>query len=196
MTNPTHTTVLGRGEAAAPLMELFDARTRNTVRFADAAAWIVASATAHAVKDCKELGDLRDAIGIVTVSSEGPQGAMAEVEEGGKEGFSSPLRYAASSPGSLAGVSCIAFGFRGPTLNVTMPLPEGIPVAAFMCSVWLSSQAAKMMVLATLKKTASGEKLGRALLLSPERNGGPGDLLDAQALAWLEGKEPPGGGRA
>jgi hypothetical protein len=157
------------------------------VRFADPAAWIVASATSLAVEGIKELVDLRDSIGIVVVSSDGPQTAMAEVEEGGRSGFSSPLRYAASSPGSLAGVSCIAFGLRGPTMNVTMSLQEGIPVGVLICSTWLARGIARKMVLATFRKTAASGRLGRAVLVSlgyPSERQSP---FDRVSLAWLAG---------
>ncbi len=120
--------ILGAGEAESHQPDLFEARARTAVRFADPAAWITATAVARAVSASSYslLLPLHE-VGVVVVSDQGPEATMAEVCAAAKTGFSSPLRYAASSPGSLAGVSCIAFGFRGPTLNLTMSIEAGIP---------------------------------------------------------------------
>lgn len=186
MTSPIASTVIeGRGETQQPLMARFDPRARSTVRYADPAAWIVASAVSFAIEGLTELVDHCSSIGVVTVSSCGPQVAMAEVEEGGRSAFSSPLRYAASSPGSLVGVSCIAFGLRGPTLNITMSLEEGLPVAAFLCSLWLDRGIASKMILATYMNTAKNEGLGRAVLLSAGDASASGTLFDSSVVEWL-----------
>src|SRR5580704_7877769 len=100
---------------------------------------MTASAVARAFS---ERGDLLTGplpgVGMVLVSDRGPAVTMMEVQTGATTGFVSPMRYAASNAGSLAGVACIAFGFRGPTLNLTM-LPEiGVPIALQICSGWLA----------------------------------------------------------
>jgi hypothetical protein len=179
--------VVGSGEADSPRPELFEAKTRATVRYADPAAWITAAAIANAISDLRDrLAGCLHQVGLVVVSDQGPTATMAEVNEATANGFSSPLRYAASSPGSLVGVACIAFGFRGPTLNITMRPVDGVPVALQLCDNWLSREVARYMVLATFNTAGSATGFSRALLLAnPESTGAESNLLTSSAAGWL-----------
>jgi hypothetical protein len=179
--------VAGSGEADSPQPDLFEARTRATVRYADPAAWITAAAIANAISSFRdELAGCLHQVGVVVVSDQGPTATMAEVNAATANGFSSPLRYAASSPGSLAGVACIAFGFRGPTLNFTMCPADGVPVALQLCDNWLSRGVVRYMVLATFNAGGPTAGLSRALLLAhPELTGGRSHLLTAPDADWL-----------
>lgn len=180
--------VAGSGEANSLEPDLFEARTRRAVRYADPAAWITAAAVAHALAEVRDLLALSlHEVGVVVVSDQGPTSTMAEVNAATSTGFSSPLRYAASSPGSLAGVACIAFGFRGPTLNFTMLPDNGVPVALKLCTGWLSRRVARYMVLATFRTTDLTTGFSRAVLLAhSELSGGLGNLLTQSAVSdWL-----------
>lgn len=177
--------VMGSGEAAAPQPSLFTAQIRSTVRYADPSAWIVAAAVAHALKGWTDFSAASShQTGMIVVSDDGPRATMAEVESQGALGFSSPLRYAASSPGSLAGVSCIAFGLRGPTLNLTLPPQEGLPVALALSAAWLARKEARAMVLATFNGVTAVSS-GRALLLAAAESSGR--LLTDSLIDWLRG---------
>jgi hypothetical protein len=179
--------IVGAGEAESHCPELFTPRARTAVRFADPAAWIIATAVARAISARTELlaASLHD-VGVVALSDHGPAPTMAEVCAAAKTGFSSPLRYAASSPGSLVGVSCIAFGFRGPTLNLTMRVEDGLPTALQMCSGWLTRRIARFMVFATFASDGSGNQLGRAVLLAdPEITHAPAEPLTSSVTEWL-----------
>ena len=179
--------VAGSGEARSPCPELFEARTRATVRYADPAAWITAAAVAHALSNVRDrLAASLHEVGLVVVSDQGPTSTMADVNAATSTGFSSPLRYAASSPGSLAGVACIAFGFRGPTLNFTMLPDEGVPVALQLCSGWLTRGVARYMVLATFRAADLTTGFSRALLLAhSEQSGEFGNPLTQSVADWL-----------
>jgi hypothetical protein len=110
--------VAGSGEASSHDPSLFEAKIRATIRYADPAAWITANAVHFALAGAEGiLEEFRHQIGIITISDQGPGKSMAKMQADGETGFSSPLHYAASGPWTLAGVSCIAFGLRGPTLN-------------------------------------------------------------------------------
>jgi hypothetical protein len=179
--------VVGSGEAGAPQPDLFEAQTRATVRYADASAWIAAVAIANAISSFRDrlAGSLHQ-VGLVIVSDQGPVVTMAEVNEATAKGFSSPLRYAAASPGSLVGVACISFGFRGPTLNFTMCPADGVPIALQMCDNLLSRGVAHYMVLATLSAVGPTSGLSRALLLAkPELVGDKSDLMTPSIANWL-----------
>ena len=165
--------VSGSGQAESLRPDLFDAQIRAKVRYADPAAWITAAAVAQAVSESKaQLSALSHEAGIVVVSDQGPASTMTEVQVAAVAGFSSPLRYAASNPGSLAGVSCIAFGFHGPTLFLGMLPCDGVPVALELCACWLTRGAARCMVLATFRSIGPAAGSGRAVLLTHP------DLLD------------------
>jgi hypothetical protein len=179
--------VAATGEAGVPRLERFEPRTRATVRYADPAAWITATAVANALS---ESGVLRSAssheIGMVVVSDDGPAASMAEINAATSSGFSSPLRYAASNPGSLVGVSCIAFGLRGPTINLTMLPADGISVALRLCEGWLNRGVARWMVLATFSVNRLQGKCSRALLLKCQNlTGGVGKPLTQSVADWL-----------
>ena len=183
--------VVGTGKAEAPQPGMFEARIRSTVRYADSSAWTTATAVAIAVQDlCSSLTEFCHETGMVVVSDDGPRATMAEVEAQGATGFSSPLRYAASSPGTLVGVSCIAFGFRGPTLNLTMAPEDGLPLALAMCSAWLSRNVVRFMVLATFRAGASSPPSGRAVVLAPAGLGLSGSPLTTARMDWLAGCLP------
>jgi hypothetical protein len=179
--------IVGSGEAESYQPDLFEPRARTTVRFADPAAWITAAAVARAISASKDsLFPCLHDVGVVVVSDQGPGATMAEVCAAAKTGFSSPLRYAASSPGSLAGVSCITFGFRGPTLNLTMSIDDGLPTALQMCSTWLMRRTARFMVLATFKSSGPNNSLGRAVLLAdPDISENAGKPITQEVTEWL-----------
>ena len=179
--------IAGSGEATAPQPDLFEARARATVRFADPAAWVTATAVARAFSESRNLlAPFLHQVGVVVVSDQGPAATMAEVRVAATTGFSSPLRYAASSPGSLAGVSCIAFGFRGPTLNLSMRPEQGVSVALQMCSGWLARGAARCVVLATHKSKGSNAQFSRAVLLAhPDVADNFGNPFTPSITDWL-----------
>jgi hypothetical protein len=127
---------------------------------------------------------------MIAISDQGPGGTIAEVLAEGSRGFSQPMHYAAASPGTLVGVPCIAFGFRGPTMNLTMVPQDGIPMALTLCVGWLARKAAKLMVVATCSTNSSGIMMSRALLLAPHGFSESGTPLTDSVITWLASVEP------
>jgi hypothetical protein len=186
--------VAASGETDSYRPDLFEAKTRATVRFADPAAWTTATAVALALAGAGELlAEWRRQIGMIAISDHGPAAAMAKVQTDGATGFSSPLHYAASSPGTLVGVSCIAFGLRGPTMNLTMAPRDGVPVAMILCANWLARGAARFMIVATHSAGISGSMFSRAVLLAPAGFPGSGEPLTEVATDWLAQAVQPTG---
>ena len=186
--------VAGSGESGSSHRDLFEARVRATVRYADPAAWTTASAVSAALAESAELlAKWRHEIGMIAISDQGPGGTMAEVLAEGSRGFSQPMHYAAASPGTLVGVPCIAFGLRGPTLNLTMDPRDGLPVALTMCAGWLAGKAARFMVVATCRAAGSSTIMSQALLLAPPGFAGSGKPLTESETVWLAGVAPAGG---
>lgn len=178
--------VAGSGEADSYRREQFEAKVRNTIRYADPAAWITAAAVTNALAGAQELlAAGRHEIGVIAISDQGPGATMAEVESAAATGFSSPLHYAASGPWTLVGVPCIAFGLRGPTMCLTMDPREGLPLALALCAGWLESKAAQLMVVAACRSGAHDSIRSRAMLLAPPGFSGSGAPLAESDLAWL-----------
>ncbi|MGA3160341.1 MAG: hypothetical protein ABSC77_03920 [Terracidiphilus sp.] len=189
--------VAGSGEAGSSQRDLFDARVRAIVRYADPAAWTTASAVMSALAGAEELlAQWRHEIGMIAISDQGPGETMAQVLAEGARGFSLPMHYAAASPGTLVGVSCIAFGLRGPTMNLTMTPQDGIPVALTLCARWLERKTAKFIVLAACGAGTSGTMRSRALLLAPPGFSGPVTPLTEEMITWLADINPASGGNA
>jgi hypothetical protein len=183
----TALTIVGKGEARQPQPELFEARLRAVVRYADPAAWISAAAVAHAVAALKgALAAEHDDVGVVVVSDEGPRETMQALDEAAVAGSSSPLRYPAGNPGSLVGVTCILHGFRGPTLNFVMPPASGVPVGLVLAAGWLQRRVCPSVVVTACARPDAHGLCARSLLLSA-RDGTSVPVLplgDADA-AWL-----------
>ena len=179
--------VAGSGEANAALLELFESRARATIRYADPSAWITATAVARAIADFRDrLKADQHEVGMIAVSDQGPAAAMSEVQQAASSGFCSPLRYAAANPGSLVAVTCIAFGFRGPTLNLTMCPTDGVSVALHLCAGWLRRRSARWMVLATFRGHSIETGCSRAILLAdPESFKQPANDLNCAVAEWL-----------
>jgi hypothetical protein len=189
--------VAGTGEATSHDPALFEAKIRATVRYADPVAWITANAVHHALAGAEGiLAEFRHQIGIITISDQGPGQSMAKMQADGKTGFSSPLHYAAAGPWTLAGVSCIAFGLRGPTLNLTMEPRDGVPVALGLCAGWLARRVAPFIVVAGCRADGSGAIMSRAVLLAPTGFSGAGEPLTELVIDWLAGVDPVGGASA
>lgn len=189
--------VAGSGEADSYQRDLFEARVRATIRYADPAAWITATAVARALAGAQELlTSWRQEIGMIAISDQGPGGTMAEVQAAAATGFSSPLHYAASGPWTLVGVSSIAFGLRGPTMNLTMDPRDGVPVAMTVCAGWLGRNAARLMVVAACRAVNSVAMISRALLLAAPGFLDSGAPLTESAISWLSAVDPAKGASA
>ena len=179
--------ILHRGEALEAKRDRFTAPAVKAIRYADPAAWMVATAIANATQTLSaELAEAHDRVGLIVTSAEGAVEATAAMAEAAREGSSSPIRFPASNAGSLAGLSSIAFGFRGPTLMLTMPPAGGVPVAVLLAQAWLRREIAAYVVIAACAQPA-GERprarcllLGPTLLASPDPPSDPGD-----DVAWL-----------
>jgi len=178
--------VAGRGEAAEPEKELFDRRIITTVRYADPAAWSIATAVARALAPVRErVVAARDRVAVVAVCEHGPAATVADLAEATRQGFTSALRYPAGNPGSLAGVTCIAFGFRGPTLSLLMAPDTGVSAGIFMAERWIHKGVVSYVVLAACGRVGN-RRPSRVLLLADrgsEDGGGAGDPV--AALSWL-----------
>jgi hypothetical protein len=183
--------IAGRGEAIASQRGRFDAPALGAIRYADPASWITATAVADAVAPVREaVMAAHDRVAVVVTSAEGPVEAMAAMCEAARAGSSSPIRFPASNAGSLAGLTSIAFGFRGPTLMLTLPADRGVPVGLLLAEAWLGRRIASYVVLAWCGRRGAsdgGGPIARCLLLAAAEPAPPNPLDRARDAAWLIG---------
>jgi hypothetical protein len=178
--------LVGRGEATELEKDLFDRHIITTVRYADPSAWSIATAAAHALGPVREtLAAARDRVAVVAVCEHGPVGTIEYLADATRRGFTSALRYPAGNPGSLAGVTCIAFGFRGPTLSLLMRPDEGVSAGLFMTGQWMQRGVISHAVLATCGRVGE-QRPSRALLLSAGSSATGNGCADLNsAIRWL-----------
>jgi hypothetical protein len=180
--------ILGRGESDGSLSRSYTDRSKPKVRYADPAAWAVVSAVGRVGDGVENLNaaDL-ERTGVLLVSEHGPVETMATVAATARTGYLSPLRFPAATPGSLVGLTCIVFGFRGPSLNLTMPVTKGIPIAAVVAGNWLERDVVDFVFLVTCQ----GGPFARCVLLARRGASLRGDygfnplLQQSHDLSWL-----------
>jgi hypothetical protein len=188
--------VAGRGEATEANRSRFDAPAIVAIRYADPAAWITATAVANAMGPlAAAVAAVRGQVGVVVNSAEGPVEAIAAITEAGRAGTSSPIRYPASNPGSLGGLTSIAFGFQGPSLVLTMPAARGVPVGLLLAEAWLRRGVAPYVVVASCDRQGWGapestprpaRPVARCLLLAAPGTAAAGAPFDRERDgAWL-----------
>jgi hypothetical protein len=139
--------------------------------FADPAAWLVLAAIEAALGAAPatpvDATDPADAVGVIAVSEVATGRSIGEVAAGAARGRVSPLRFAGANPGSLAGVACHLLGLRGPSMVLTMPPADGLPVAELLAAGWLARGAAGRVVVATYQIEAAGRHTAHARALAP-----------------------------
>ncbi|MBS0266747.1 MAG: hypothetical protein JSS02_32770 [Planctomycetes bacterium] len=179
--------IQGQGQADQHQPDLFDAKLRNVVRYADPAAWTCAVSAVHALASVPDrLSGDRDRVGVIVVCDDGPQEAMQALDEAAVKGFSSPLKFPAGNPGSLVGVTCILLGFRGPTLNFIMPPASGVPAGLVMAAGWLQRNVCSHVLLTASSRAAGATPNARTLLLTAPQDGPAStSLLSPAELTWL-----------
>jgi hypothetical protein len=178
--------VAGRGESTDVKRTRFDAPAIVGIRYADPASWVTANAVANAVDPVREaVAAAHDRTGVVATSAEGPVEAMAAMHEAALAGSSSPIRFPASNAGSLAGITSIAFGFRGPTLMLTLPPDRGAPVGLLLAEAWLRRGDISFVAVSACGRR-DARPIARCLLLTTGLTSVEGTLLDPERdRAWL-----------
>ena len=172
--------VVSCGEAREPGKSLFPRSVITTVRYADPVAWMIAGAVHGAVDPIREqIERVSERVGIIGICEKGPVEATAAIRQAAIEGFPSPMRYPAANPGSLVGVSCIAFQFRGPTLCLLVSPGEGVRTAMIAAGQWLAREAAEYVVV-----VVGGEKGARAVIVGRQ---GESRMAVPAVVEWLAG---------
>lgn len=158
-----------RGDAPNP----YPARVKTTVRYADPMSWAlvlaIGEATAPLGEDFRASGDR---CSLIQLGSEGPREAMAQVASEALRGFASPIRFPSATPSAPTGLACIVHGLRGPTLALTLPVPDGVGLALALSTTWLSRGVVDYALIASAASIPGGPPRAGCVVLS--RGTGPG----------------------
>ncbi|RBQ15296.1 coronafacic acid synthetase [Spongiactinospora rosea] len=159
--------VRATGEAACA--ELRPVRSRIPSLYADPLAWLVVDAVEDALSTCSdELYEARDDVAVILISPLCTLLTMEAVARAAPGGRVSPLRFAGASPGGGGSLTCVARGFRGPSLTLATHPDRGLPVARTLVRSWLRSGQAAYAVVSAHEATAEGGHRVRCGVLAPE----------------------------
>lgn len=169
--------------------------TRNGPSFfADPAAWAVTAAAAQALSRVPPDGSgiigspgtaqedataVTDSTGIIVISRQCTSDTMAAIARGAGRGFVSPLRFAGSNPGVLAGLACITWRLRGPSLVIATDDAVALPVADVVARSWLDIGHANRVLVAIHAVSQTGHTACCAVVRAArtgERSGGLASL--------------------
>ena len=152
--------------------------------FADPAAWAVTAAVADAL--ARSAADVRAAIGgesaasvgVIVISPQCTATTMRAIGRTAGRGLVSPLRFAGANPGVLAGLPCITWRLRGPSLVLGSEAADAVPVAAVVARSWLEA-GQTCYVLAAVHSMRDHGHAARCAVLRAARPDEPGDDLAA-----------------
>ncbi|MFS8097008.1 hypothetical protein LFM09_07680 [Lentzea alba] len=113
------------------------ARFGPSVGYTDPAAGMVAGAVRTVLSDVGDLGD-GEGVGVLTISATATSASLTALASDAGRGRLSPSRVAGAAPGSMAGLLCMVFGLRGPSLVITGAPGDVRPVAAVLARSWLA----------------------------------------------------------
>ncbi len=160
--------VVGSGTAAATDPTRY-ARNSSSF-FVDPAGWLVAAAVEEALDGCPEpVLSVPDRVGVVVLSDDGPAATMRAIAGTAGRGLVSPLRFAGANPGVLAGLPCIRWRLRGPSLTFAMEPDAAISAAQVVAAAWLYGGQAAYVLIAS--------HLGEVAHCAVTRRGAPGRTL-------------------
>ncbi|PZG46584.1 coronafacic acid synthetase [Spongiactinospora gelatinilytica] len=159
--------VLATGEATRA--ELRPVRSRIPSLYADPLAWLVLDAVEDALSTCSdELYEARDEVAVILISPFCTLQTMEAVARSAPGGRVSPLRFAGASPGGGGSLTCVARGFRGPSLTLATRPGNGLPVARTLARSWLRSGQAAYAVVSAHEAMAEGGHRVRTAVLGTE----------------------------
>ncbi|MFI9782972.1 beta-ketoacyl synthase N-terminal-like domain-containing protein [Kitasatospora sp. NPDC051984] len=159
--------VVGYAETVTEAPEQYSRNSSSL--FADPLAWLMSGVCRAAVADCdSELAAAGDLVGVITVSEICTLDTMRLIARATPRGRLSPLKFAGANPGSLAGLTCIRDGFRGPSLTLSMPPAAALPTALDLAASWLEQGTARHVLVGTHQRKGDTHAVRCAVLRSAD----------------------------
>lgn len=161
--------------------------TRNRPSFyADPVAWLILSAAEEALALCREevLAE-PDEVAVLVTHDGRPLPTHLRIAKEAARGRVSPLRFAGSNPGILAGLTCLTLGLRGPSLVLEADPDDAADVTTALAGEWLRTGRAQYVLWAAYRREGDAYTATCVVL----RAGAPGD--DGAGSARKPLTDPP-----
>ncbi len=115
--------------------------------YADPASWLVLDALEKAIKTCNiDIEKDRIEVGVIAISAQCTKHTMHRITNQVKGGRISPIRFAGANPGSLAGLPCIIYGFKGPSLTFSMLPNDCLETVNTLSISWFRQKIIRFLI--------------------------------------------------
>lgn len=131
--------------------------------YADPVAWLVVRAVEQALDEPLQ----SDQVAVLVLSDTTTRPTMAGIADKAARGRVSPLRFAGANPGILAGLTCIQWGFTGPSLVLANDPADALDTAAAVVDCWLDSGQARHVVCVAHRTGPNGHR-ARAVVVGAQ----------------------------
>jgi 3-oxoacyl-(acyl-carrier-protein) synthase len=154
--------VIGHAEVTAADPAGFSANKPSF--FADPLAWMVVAAIERALGGIPMEPAMTDETGVLVMRDTGALPTSRVIARQAQRGQVSPLRFAGSNPGILAGLSCIRWELRGPSLVLTGAFAKVAGAGLTVARRWLADGHARHVVCAGYQEGPEGHTVRCVIL--------------------------------
>jgi 3-oxoacyl-(acyl-carrier-protein) synthase len=167
--------------------------TRNRPSFyADPVAWLVVAAVEKALGPCRDdvLAE-PDEVAVLVTADDTWLPTHRRIAEDTARGRVSPLRFAGSNPGILAGLTCSTFGLRGPSLVLALDPDDAADTARTLAADWLRNGKATYVLWTALRRDHESHTADCVVLRAGAPAGDPAGGSTGGGAARGEGAREP-----
>ena len=165
--------VIDTCERGSIAYEQLDPEVRGGLRNADPTVWPVLEAVAQLYRtNLERLEAQRDHVGMIHYGSAYPKvTAQRVITDVSRSGRVSPAAFINANAGAALSICCTRFGFRGPTMNLTMPSAAARTLVDALAARWLGQGNARYLILVAADfGTAADLRVTGTLIGSPDRD--------------------------
>jgi hypothetical protein len=139
--------------------EQLDPEVRNGVRNADPTVWPVLESVGQLYRaHCMQLEAHLDHVGMIHFGSAYPKATAQRVTaDVARSGRVSPAAFINANAGAAVSLCCTRFGFRGPTMAVTMPTADAKTLVDVLATQWLRQGNARYLILVAADLDAAND---------------------------------------
>lgn len=151
--------------------EQLDPEVRVGVRNADPTVWTVLECVARLYRaHCARLEPHRDHVGVIHSGSAYPKAtALRVMADLNRSGRVSPAAFINANAGAALAICCTRFGFRGPTMNLTMRATDARTLVDVLATRWLRQDNARYLILIAADFDPAGKvRVTGTLIRNPE----------------------------
>ncbi|MFP1878579.1 coronafacic acid synthetase [Lonsdalea quercina] len=162
---------VGFGRATATDLAAMKAGRKASL-YADPLAWLVYDAVELALEESREaICAAKRTVGHIAISDQCTAHTLREIGTAISSGRISPLRFSGACPGSVCALPGQFLGFNGPSMVLSMPAEQGLPVAVAIAKIWLREQAASHMIVTCHEANAAGHTVTSVIFTHMDKGG-------------------------